>query len=251
MPKKVIPSKEECLKLFKYYESIGFRRLSNDEIREELKEKETVSTVAVKGKGTGFKRQYVREKENTHIRTRIYTNYSDAIGGVDPLGHALAYVEDNRPEATVSLVSSDILLTEHFITRMMEYGEAFADFADNYPFDPECGNLLILQYIPGVMNEMYFTCKVKKTGHVHRKRRVEIYFLDIPISEKSKKFFKRMFDAYTRRIQKKGNDKNFVPRRVRRAEKNVPRTSNMPEQSNSTTKSTHLEKIYNDRGHAE
>lgn len=215
MNRKVLPTKEAYSNGFKILEDMKYRKMKNFEIKQEISDKQTVTSYPIKGKGYGFKTQYVFEIKT--IRIEINTNYSDAIGGPDPKGHISLFLKDSRTKDR--LTSFDILMGEHAIEKMLNYAEAFLDIALNWPEDPECGNPLMLCHIKGVMHAMYFTCKTREPKHVHKLRRVEIYFTDIPgLSEKSKKFLDKEFNrnaSYTAWQRKKGKD--VTPLRVKRS----------------------------------
>jgi hypothetical protein len=214
MKGKVLPTKEAYFEAFKVFESIGYRRMGHSEILEELKGKKEMSGKIRKGKMVGFKRQYLFEAGTR--RVEINTNFSDALNGPDPEGYASVVLKDHR--TTEKLFSFDIRMSDVTIQKMSSYAKAFADIMKKWPSDPECGHELMLCHIKGVMHAMYFTCKTRGKDHIHRERRVEIYFTDIPdISAETKQFLDKEFDrnaSYT--LWEQGKGIHRIPQRVTR-----------------------------------
>lgn len=224
MAYKVLPTDWVWKDIFDEFNSLTYRQLTIEEIAEEMKLKKYVSTVPQKRGRSGFKVQYVCEREHSNelVRARIFLNVSGATGRVDETKWAYARLE--HLSSGTYLSSPDILFTEGFPEKIKDCAQAFKDMVDHWPIDPECDHFMGFEIIPGVMHVRKFTCKTKKRGHIHRNRREEIYFLDIPVSDKTKLFLNNMFEPFTKRMEKaKAEGKVIKTVRKKRADKNVPR----------------------------
>lgn len=222
MTQKVLPTKRVFLAFFKYLEALGFRRMTNDEIRQELLLKTTVSSTPYKGTGQGFRRQYVFEMDT--IRCEINTNYSDAIGGAYETGYGKVTVKDSRIKT--KLMSFDVRLCKEFLRTLYKYARAYVDFIKNWPYTSNGERRLVLMPIKGVMYEKFFVFNYKKQEG--------IYFLDIPMEDKNKKFLEQMLDRrknLTRWEERKGTYRKPLP--VLRKEKQTERTSEVSDQTGS------------------
>jgi hypothetical protein len=196
--------------------------MTNEEIREELLLKTTVSKKPFKGTSMGFRRQYLFESGT--IRCEINTNYSDALGGLYKKGFGKVVVKDSRTKHR--LFSFDVRLGEEFLKTLCRYARAYVDFIVNWPYAASGEHRLLLEPIKGVMYEKYFV--------INKANQEGIYFLDIAMEEKNKKFLEKMLKRrsdLTGWEEKKGVYRKPLP--VIRKEKNILRSSNKPDQTDS------------------
>jgi hypothetical protein len=213
-------TREDFMRLFSELEKLGFRKLTNFEIAEELHIKTSVKRMVTKGTGSGFMTQY--RYEYNGIQITFNTSWYEALGEAEKQANLL--VKDTV--TNTELWIPPMRRTKHFVDNAVDGAEACVDFAHNWPDDPDCINRMHLEHIKGVMHEMYFTCKTREPKHIHRKRRAEIYFLDIPLNDKSKEYFEKKFSGYQKYVHRETmQGKGHTPQRVLNAQKNVPRGS--------------------------
>lgn len=228
MAYKVLPTDWTWNDIFNEFDALKYRRLTPQEIAEEMKLKQDVSMIPQKRGGSGFRIQSVYERGHNGelVRARIFLNVSGTTGRVNEKKWAYARLEHVSSDTYLS--SPDILFTAGFPKRIKDCAKAFKDVVDHWPTDPECDHLMGFEMIPGVMHVRNFTCKTKKQGHVHRKRRTALYFLNIPISDQSRRFLKNMFEPSLKRIEKAiAEGETITPVRKKRADSRVPITDSV------------------------
>jgi|GEM_PF-5422878 len=222
MPQKVLPTKKAFFAFFEYLEKLGFRRMTNEEIKEELNEKTTISTIVHNEVGYGIRRQYLFQIDT--IRCEVNTNYSDALGGAYPEGYGKVTVKDNRSKS--KLMSFDVRLGEKFLRTLYKYARAYTDFIKNWPYTTNGERRLFLMPIEGVMYEKFFVFNYK--------RQEGIYFLDIPMEDINKKFLQEMLDR--RKNLTNWEEKNNINRKplpVLRKEKQIKKAGEISGQAGS------------------
>lgn len=215
-------SDEAFNELFKKLLTIEYRRLSVQEILEELKGKTEVFIHPVKHAKSGI--EWIYEFRIGNWICRVCTSYRSAPKNGNEKDDYIAWVmlyHQDYPK--VKLYSFEIRRSteENFFKKILQYAVAFKEIALSLGiFCPQCGDELRLMHIPKVMHEMVFTCR--NTANRHPQWRLTLYFTETGISDESKIFLEGEFARNSRQKKyEEGKGIYRTPKRVIRAQKKI------------------------------